>query len=137
MQRGCHKGQATPPPPTFSTTFSVSSVPPNRHAVRHAATALDRRSSRGRTLECSRAMVPGGRTTPTPRRRQLAPSLAHEGTSSPRRRRQRPGFDRSRTRAAAGGEERGGKGAVAVELGFPPASTWGREIGLLTNCSPC
>jgi hypothetical protein len=66
MQQGCHEGQATPPPSAFSMTFYVSSVPSNRHAVYHAATAPDRRGLRRRTPESSRAMLPGGRTMPKP-----------------------------------------------------------------------
>jgi hypothetical protein len=127
MQRGCHEGQAAPPPPAFSTTFSASSAPPNHHAIRHVATTPDRRGSRRCTPESCRTMVPGGRTMPTPWRRQPAPSLAHEGTCSPRRRRQQPGFDRPHPRAAAGGGERGGEGGGGGGIRVPPAATRGRE----------
>jgi hypothetical protein len=61
------------------------------------------------------------------------------GTSSPRR--QRPGFDRPRPQAAAGGGERGGKGA-GVKIRVPPAATRGREgggglTGPLVILKPC
>jgi hypothetical protein len=56
-------------------------------------------------------------------------SLTREGTSSLRCRRQRPGFDRPRPRAAAGGGGERGEEGAATELGFPLAATRGREGG--------
>jgi hypothetical protein len=66
-------------------------------------------------------MVPGGHTTPMPWRRHPASSLTREGTSSPRRRRQRPGFDRPHPRASAGGGERGGEGGGSGGIRVPPS----------------
>jgi hypothetical protein len=119
----------------FSKTFSASSAPPNRHAVRHATTAPDHRGSPPHDGELPRH----GAQRPHHAHAMKETSLAVSSTRGDQQSPPPPatvGFDRPRPRAVAGGGERGGEGGGGGRIRVPPAATRGREErGLAIPCS--